>query len=65
MGAPQFSNITGLVNCCLSYLGIAARFEAARRKAARLKAARLKAAMKLPDRLKAVSKGVRKHEKNY
>ena len=41
---------------------IAARLEAVRLKAARRKAARLKAAKGFPDKRKAVSRGVRKHE---
>ena len=60
MGLPQLSNRTGLVKLWRESIG--ARFEAVSRKAARLKAARLKAVMGLPDKLKAVSSGVRKHE---
>ena len=41
---------------------IGARLKAVRRKTVRLKSARLKAVMGFPDRLKAVSRGVRKHE---
>ena len=40
----------------------AARLKAVRLKAARRKAARLKAALVFPDKGKAVSRGVRKHE---
>ena len=58
---PQFSNFTGLVKITRESL-IGARLQAVRLKAARLKAARLKAAMGFPDKLKAVSRGVRKHE---
>ena len=41
---------------------IGARLKAVRLKAARRKAARLKAALVFPDKGKAVSRGVRKHE---
>ena len=58
---PQFSSFTGLVKLTREPL-IGARLQAVRLKAARLKAARLKAAMGFPDKLKAVSRGVRKHE---
>ena len=53
---PQFSNFTGLVKITRESL-IGARLQAVR-----LKAARLKAVMGFPDKLKAVSRGVRKHE---
>ena len=53
---PQFSNFTGLVKITREAL-IGARLQAVR-----LKAARLKAVMGFPDKLKAVSRGVRKHE---
>ena len=55
---PHFSNLTGPCNFTL----IGARLGAVRLKAARLKAARLKAVMGFPEKLKAVSRGVRKHE---
>ena len=58
-GVPQFSNITGLVKLTREPL-IGARLQAVGLKAARLKAARLKAVMGFPDKLKAVSRGVRK-----
>jgi len=60
-GVPQFSNITGLVKLTRERL-IGARLQAVRLKAARLKAARLKAVMGFSEKLKSVSRGVRKHE---
>ena len=59
LGGAQFSNLTGPRNFTL----IGARLGAVRLKAARLKAARLKrlkALMVFPEKLKAVSRGVRK-----
>ena len=58
---PQFSNLVGADKIWRERL-IAARLEAVRLKAARRKAARLKSALVFPDKRKAVSRGVRKHE---
>ena len=58
---PQFFNLPGFAKISRERL-IGARLEAVRLNAARVKAARLKAVMGLPEKLKAVSRGVRKHE---
>ena len=57
---PQFSNLDP-IEVFRKQL-IAARLEAVRLKAASRKAARLKAALGFPEKRKAVSRGVRKHE---
>jgi len=57
---PHFSNFVG--DTIWRERLIAARLKAVRLKAERCKAARLKAALVFPDKRKAVSRGVRKHE---